>query len=116
MDLQAIARALGGEVSGRQVRAPGPGHSPQDRSLSIWPDPCAPDGFRVHSFAADDWRACRDYVRDCFGLGRSSRPRLHGPPHPRPPADDVERITRALAIWGEARDPRGTPVERYLCS
>ena len=30
------------------------------------------------------------------------------------PADDAERTRRALAIWGEAVDPRGTAVELYL--
>jgi hypothetical protein len=34
-DLRSLARALGGEVVGRQVLAPGPGHSRRDRSLSI---------------------------------------------------------------------------------
>jgi hypothetical protein len=45
MDLRSIALALNGVVSGRQVLAPGPGHSPQDRSLAIRPSPEAPDGF-----------------------------------------------------------------------
>src|SRR5260221_11944123 len=42
LDLRAIARALGGEVSGRRVLAPGPQHSPKDRSLcvSLAPAPC----------------------------------------------------------------------------
>jgi hypothetical protein len=35
LDLRAIARALGGEVSGRRVLAPGPQHSPKDRSLCV---------------------------------------------------------------------------------
>ena len=35
LTLQQVARALHGEVSGKQVRAPGPGHSRQDRSLSV---------------------------------------------------------------------------------
>lgn len=35
MTLQEIARVLGGEVQGHQVRAPGPGHSPKDRSLAV---------------------------------------------------------------------------------
>jgi hypothetical protein len=30
ISLQGLARALGGEVSGGQVLAPGPGHSPAD--------------------------------------------------------------------------------------
>jgi hypothetical protein len=35
--LQTWARALGGEVSGNSVSAPGPGHSARDRSLSLTP-------------------------------------------------------------------------------
>jgi hypothetical protein len=35
LELVKTARALGGEVSGRQVLAPGPSHSPQDRSLAL---------------------------------------------------------------------------------
>jgi len=42
---QQLAAALSGEVSGNEVLAPGPGHSPRDRSLSIKIDPGAPDGF-----------------------------------------------------------------------
>jgi hypothetical protein len=38
-----LAKALGGEVSGREIRAPGPGHSEEDRSLSVKVDPGAPD-------------------------------------------------------------------------
>jgi hypothetical protein len=37
--LRLWAAALGGEVSGKSVRAPGPGHSARDRSLSRWPRP-----------------------------------------------------------------------------
>ena len=36
--LAEIAAALGGEVAAGQVLAPGPGHSPRDRSLSVKPD------------------------------------------------------------------------------
>jgi hypothetical protein len=67
-DLRAIARAVGGEISGRQVLAPGPGHSPRDRSLSIKIEPTAPGGLLVHSFAGDDPIVCRDYVRRKLGL------------------------------------------------
>jgi Toprim-like len=34
----------------------------------VRPDPSAPDGFLVHSFAGDDAIACRDYVRKKLGL------------------------------------------------
>src|SRR5262245_35280269 len=71
IDARSLARALGGEVTGRDaVSAPGPGHSRKDRSLSIRIDPTAPDGFLLFSHANDDWRTCRDYVRDRLGLPR----------------------------------------------
>jgi hypothetical protein len=66
--LQQIARALGGDISGGQVRAPGPGHSPKDRSLNIKLDADAPGGFIVHSFAGDDPILCKDFVREKLGL------------------------------------------------
>jgi hypothetical protein len=75
--LREIATALGGEVSGDSVLAPGPGHSATDRSLSITLSATAPDGFVVHSFAGDDDMDCRDYVRTRLGLERfkpNSRP------------------------------------------
>jgi AAA domain/Toprim-like len=65
--LEEIARALGGEMSGGQVIAPGPGHSPQDRSLSIAMSNSDPAGYVVHSFAGDDPIQCKDYVRERLG-------------------------------------------------
>jgi hypothetical protein len=73
LDPRAVARALGGSISGRNVLAPGPGHSRADRSLSVKIDPAFPDGFIVHSFAGDSPIACRDYVRAALGLGASER-------------------------------------------
>jgi putative DNA primase/helicase len=69
-DLRSLACALGGEVSGRQVLAPGPGHSHRDRSISIRIEPSAPDGFIVYSFAGDDPLVCKDYVRERLGLAQ----------------------------------------------
>jgi hypothetical protein len=66
--LETAARRLGGELSGGEVRCPGPGHSDQDRSLSVKLDDRAPDGFVVCSFAGDDPVACRDHVRGKLGL------------------------------------------------
>ena len=65
--LKSWAAALGGDVSGCSVLAPGPGHSRQDRSLSVTPSAAAPDGFLVHSFSGDDPIACKDYVRAKLG-------------------------------------------------
>jgi RecA-family ATPase len=66
--LEAMARALGGDILNGQVLAPGPGHSAADRSLAVRPDPSAPDGFLTFSFANDDAIQCRDYVRQRCGL------------------------------------------------
>jgi putative DNA primase/helicase len=134
MNLHAIAAALGGEVRGLQVLAPGPGHSFRDRSLAVRLDQTAPDGFITYSHAGDDWRACRDHVRTMLGLppwepGDGRRRAI--PPSRREQwdmaatdaqandrrsltEDDLIRITRARAIWEEALDPRGTITETYL--
>jgi putative DNA primase/helicase len=118
LDPRTVARALGGTASGRRVMAPGPGHSRADRSLSIILEPTAPDGFGCHSFADDDWRVCRDYVRRALGLGawepRRSAPRRQPRAVARGDDGAGERIAAALRIWREARDPRGTLAEHYL--
>jgi putative DNA primase/helicase len=132
-DARAIARALGGEVAGQQVLAPGPGHSRLDRSLSIRIEPGAPAGFIVFSFAGDDPLACKDYVRERLGLpewepGDGQDRRVEGPRRrrfdqtavsreaaKRPRSeDDHHRIERAVAIWHKAQDPRGTLAQIYL--
>jgi hypothetical protein len=64
--LQSWARALGGEICGTQVLCPGPGHSAEDRSLSV---KIGKDGQPlVHSFAGDDPITCKDHVRKALGL------------------------------------------------
>jgi hypothetical protein len=68
VNAKALAAALGGEVSGGQIRAPGPGHSASDRSMSVRLDSSAPNGFVVNSFGGNDAMACRDYVREKMGL------------------------------------------------
>jgi hypothetical protein len=66
MTARIVALALGGDVvSFNQVAAPGPGHSSEDRSLSIL---IVGSDFVVHSFAGDDWKSCRDHVRARLGL------------------------------------------------
>ena len=49
LSLPHIARALGGEITGNNVSAPGPGHSPADRSLSVTLSDTAEGGFVVLS-------------------------------------------------------------------
>lgn len=113
----AVARALEGEVQGGNITCPGPGHSKTDRSLSILIDPKAPDGFRVHSFAGDDWKICRDHVMARLGLKHvrpeQSSPRRQNPPLP---GADTLRSEYPLQLWNEARPAQGSMVERYLAS
>jgi putative DNA primase/helicase len=137
LDLKTIARALGGEVSGRQVLAPGPGHSVKDQSLAVTISNDAPDGFILYSHSGDDWRECRDYVRSKLGLpewqpgdGREQHRTIQSShvdkwdfsvvdaqsEDRRRTEDDLIRIGRAQAILNEAVDPRRTQAEDYLRS
>ena len=119
-DLRAIARALGGEVVGRQVVAPGPGHSPRDRSLSVTISAAAPDGFLAFSHAGDDFAECRDHVKARLGIDRrqqENRPQTP-PRRPTQPPRDDDRDARALMfakqIAFELRPVLGSPGETYL--
>jgi hypothetical protein len=115
LDLRSAARALDGDVVGGQILFAPPGHSRQDRSASLRFDPAAPGGFVVHSFAGDDPLLIRDYVKKQLGLASGRDARLaRSSAAPASSPDDAERMTIALAIWREARDPHGTPVETYL--
>jgi hypothetical protein len=67
ISLQEVARATGGEVSGRGVRCPGPGHTAADRSLKIFLTANG-DDIVVHSFSGDDPIECKDYARQKCGL------------------------------------------------
>src|SRR5262245_36138204 len=133
LNLRTLANALGGEVSGQRVLAPGPQHSPKDRSLCVSLAPATPSGFLVHSFAGDDPIACKDYVRSRLGLpawqpgdeqdrivplhrrAQFDRMAVDREATKRPRTeDDLVRIKRARALWNEAIDPRGTIAVQYL--
>jgi hypothetical protein len=133
IDIRTVARLLGGDMVGRNaVLAPGPHHSPRDRSLSV---KLVGSEVIVHSFAGDDWQTCKDFVRERLGWPRwepgdgrnrcvepadikafdRDRVNLETEIRERTP-DDLNRIARAVAIWNEAKEPRGTLAERYLAS
>jgi hypothetical protein len=130
-----IAKALGGQVSGRDTAlVPGPGHSRRDRSLAVRLDPNAPDGFLTFSHCGDAWQSCRDHVRRALGLPdwrpgdgqqRSIPPRrlrewdlaaVDSEAEEIRPRDenDLSRIAKAQKLWSEGKDPRGTLAEGYL--
>jgi hypothetical protein len=133
IDLRTIAAALGGEVCGQQVLAPGPGHSPRDRSLSVTFNP---DGsFVVFSHAGDDPLVCKDHVRKQLGWspwqpGDEQDRRVHpsrikefdrravdrAAEHRPRSEDDLARIAMAKRLWDDAKNPRETLAERYLNS
>jgi hypothetical protein len=121
VDIRAIARALGGEIAGRCILAPGPGHSAKDRSLSVRLDPTAPDGFLVHSFGGDDWRACREHVRACLRKGYGLGPGEQPTPRPRLARGEEDEARRTAfvheqiaAIVRQLVPLRGTAGEQFL--
>jgi hypothetical protein len=110
---------MGGDVISRDsVNVPGPGHSRNDRSLTITISSRHPAGFVVCSHAGDDAMACRDYVRASLGLGdwhKSETPwRSSITPivDPDPARDKMKQI--ALRTWAQSVNPIGTMVEFYL--
>ena len=109
--LERIVRAFGGELyaGGRRALIPGPGHSRQDRSVSLYE---TDDGrVLVHCFSPrDDWRAVAAWLRT-EGLTSSVRPPT---PHIEPDPRHREGVDRARALWGEARPVGGTYADRYL--
>jgi hypothetical protein len=121
--LSELARALHGGVVGCQVLAPGPGHSPRDRSLSVRLSAASPLGFICHSHSPrDNFADCQRYVCERLGLDPDGwkAPRRATAASGRPPASarpndgPDERTTAAVALWRTSADPRGTIVETYL--
>lgn len=118
--LRSIAHKLGGSIAGRNsVLCPGPGHSRKDRSLKVKFK--SNDSFSVTSFAGDDWKLCKDFIRDKLGLPSDWK---------REPAndnnsvirlcertdDEPARIRSALMRWKTAVPISDTLAERYLAS
>jgi putative DNA primase/helicase len=131
MDVRSMAIALGGVVQkgkrGPFVLCPGPGHSKDDRSLSVAPSRTHPEGFVCSTFASgDDWQKCRDHVRTRLNLPAfqpsrrdATQPQRERPAQPIKPAAPVsDNSLSARRIWNDVThpDPRGTLAERYLNS
>ena len=122
---------------------PGPGHSTDDRSLSVWPAK-NDNGFEVHSFSPKDiHEACVAHVKarldpkqraalaalgatlpardrtdaresDPLAPGWYSRRSLAPKAESPAAAKHLMRIERVRAIWNESVSPLRTPVESYL--
>ena len=109
MSLRGIVRALGGEIydGGRRANIPAPGHSAEDRSVSLL---LQGDRVVVHTFGDGDWKAVLDQLREHQLIDAHNAP-LDGPGRPvvgrpvREPASARERLETALRLWEEARPP-----------
>jgi hypothetical protein len=103
LSLQYIAHALNGDVYDNNVRAPGPGHRPADRSLSVKITDDGEDVI-VNTFSpADDRLACLQYVRDKCGIQ----------PKPKVERFSEADIERAVAMAVESRKPKANIVAVY---
>lgn len=119
-DLREIVSRLGGDLlqGGNAAVIPGPGHSQNDRSLSLRR---SEDGSRVlwFSHAGDDARTVWRYL----GLPNSTEGRELSPrelERQRKARQDAQRADAARklefcrAIWAQTQPAAGSPVETYL--
>lgn len=126
LSLQMIAQALDGRVVGKTVRAPGPGHSKHDDSLAVALAD-NDDGFVVTSHAGDDFRECKDYVRERLGLDEFGAGRRELDPDElarraqsraeAEAADEAARLSRlkwCADIWKASVPLSGSIAEMYL--
>jgi putative DNA primase/helicase len=112
-----ITAILGGDITGRNsCNVPGPGHRKADRSLSITID--RHGRIIVWSHAGDDWKTCKDYVRERLGLGQWERDAERRSTFvvidSGPNTDKEKKKAFALRIWSQSVNPIGTIVEYYL--
>ena len=69
-----VTKHLGGDWHGDYGLAPGPGHSPKDRSLQISAHDSNPDDVVLFSHCGDDWKAIKDNLRACGILQAKPKP------------------------------------------
>ncbi|WP_433762605.1 DUF7146 domain-containing protein [Brucella anthropi] len=114
IDVKSAATILGGETfRGNRVLCPGPGHSKSDRSLQVTFK--ADGSFTVTSYAGDDFRDCRDYVKASLGLS-DDQPVSFDTPLPVIDVDKLRKQRSAADIWERSIPISGTLAEVYLHS
>ncbi len=115
MTLHHIVRALGGDLyqGGMRANVPAPGHSAQDRSVSLL---LTEGRLVVHNFGGGDWRCVRDALRIAGFIDDSGQ--LTGVGHSAAnfvPPDPGLRRAAAARLWaGGVGLGSGTLARRYL--
>ncbi len=117
MSLRSIVQALGGELydGGRRANIPAPGHSAEDRSVSLL---LQDDRVVVHTFGDGDWKGVLDFLREQRLIDAANAPldgparRFQGKPG-RAAATGLERRDAALRLWEPGRLIAGTLSERH---
>ena len=124
MNLQEIAKRLGGDVSAAGILCPGPNHSPKDRSLSVRFS--GPSDFVVTSFAGDDFRLCRDHVKTRLGISDHDfknpdslqRKAWLATQAAQLEAEKAEKVSaqraKAAPVWAGVKPLLGTIAQTYL--
>lgn len=115
MTLHRIVAALGGDLysGGRRANVPAPGHSAQDRSVSLL---LTDNRVVIHGFGGSDWRTVRDQLHDRGFIDDAGRLTGGGPPGPSVPRPDPRlRLQTASDLWAGCRGLNGgDPADRYL--
>lgn len=115
MTLHRIVAALGGDLysGGRRANVPAPGHSAQDRSVSLL---LTDNRIVIHGFGGSDWRTIRDQLRDRGFIDDAGRLTGGGPASPSVPRPDPRlRLQTASDLWAGCRGlDGGGPADRHL--
>jgi putative DNA primase/helicase len=117
MSLADIVKTLGGELcghGGRRALIPGPGHSPDDRSVSLMVDPSG--RLVVQSFGRSAWYEVLDALRERHFIDDNNYLCGSGQQADYTVADrtDVQKVAVARRLWARGRPAAGTLSERYI--
>ena len=115
MSLHRIVAALGGDLysGGRRANVPAPGHSAQDRSVSLL---LTGDRVLIHGFGRSDWRIIRAHLQDLGFVDDAGRLTGGGRAGESTPGPDPRlRLQTAADLWAGRRGMGGgDPAHRYL--
>lgn len=127
-----LKAVLGGDLSGNTLLCPSIGHSLKDRGTPYREKYGAPGNLLayVHNGSEADHIAAKDRALEILGERQDFTSYNHGHDpiatmnrrviqrraEEADRAETLRRQQRAVGLWNEAQDPRGTPVETYLRS